>query len=115
MLEEQTPGARAREGSFRRLLRAHRAAVLALLLAAFGLRLVFIFVAPHGASFGGDPRYYITAFNLYAGHGYSFAESPPYSPSLACVPAYPLFMAAVYYVAGPRPDAVRVAQAALDL
>jgi 4-amino-4-deoxy-L-arabinose transferase-like glycosyltransferase len=115
MPEEQTPGARVREDSFRRLLRAHLPAVLALLLAAFGLRLAFIFVAPQGASSGGDPRYYVTALNLYAGHGYSFDKAPPYNPSLASVPLYPLFMAAVYAVAGPRPDAVRVAQAALDL
>ncbi|HWW75026.1 MAG TPA: glycosyltransferase family 39 protein [Pyrinomonadaceae bacterium] len=113
MPEQQPPD--AREDSFRRLLRAHRGLVLALLVAAFGLRLAFTFAAPHGASWNGDPRYYVTAFNLYAGHGYSFEQTPPYTPSLASVPVYPFFVAAVYTLAGPRNDAVRVAQAALDL
>jgi 4-amino-4-deoxy-L-arabinose transferase-like glycosyltransferase len=114
--EQPPPDALAREDSFRRLIRAHLPAVLVVLVAAFGLRLAFVFAAPHGASWGGDPRYYVTASNLYAGHGYSFEQTPPYTPSLASVPVYPLFMAAVYTLAGPRADdAVRVAQAVIDL
>jgi 4-amino-4-deoxy-L-arabinose transferase-like glycosyltransferase len=115
MRGETTPGASAPEESFRRLLRARRGAVLALLVAAFGLRLFFIFVAPHPGSWAGDVRYSRSASNLLAGHGYSVDESPPYRPSMASAPGYTLFMAAVYATAGPRGDAVRVAQAALDL
>lgn len=114
MQGEKSSGAAARE-SFRGLLRARLPAVLALLLAAFVLRLCFIFIAPRPSSWAGDSRYYVTASNLLAGKGYSWDEAPPYRPSLASVPAYPLFIAAVYAAAGPRPDAVRVAQAALDL
>ncbi|MDT5269254.1 MAG: hypothetical protein QOH49_1440 [Acidobacteriota bacterium] len=109
------PGARAPEDSFRRLLRAHWPAVLALLLVAFGLRLCFIFVTPHPSSWAGDVRYYVTASNLLAGNGYSVDEAPPYRPSMANAPGYTLFIAAVYAVAGPRSDAVRIAQAMLDL
>jgi 4-amino-4-deoxy-L-arabinose transferase-like glycosyltransferase len=105
----------ARHDSFRRLLRSHLPAMLALLLAAFGLRLCFIFVAPHPSSWDGDVRYRYTAANLIAGRGYSLETAPPYGPSIANSPAYPFFMAAVYAVAGPRTDAVRVVQAALDV
>jgi 4-amino-4-deoxy-L-arabinose transferase-like glycosyltransferase len=105
----------AHEESFRRLLRAHLPAVLLLLLAAFGLRLAYIFVAPHSAAWVGDARYYVTASNMLNGNGYSMDEAPPYRPSLANVPAYPLFLAAVYAVSGHNSDAARVAQALLDL
>jgi 4-amino-4-deoxy-L-arabinose transferase-like glycosyltransferase len=115
MPEEQPPDAPAREDSFRRLLRAHLPFVLALLLAAFGLRLAYIFVAPHSAAWVGDARYYVTAANLLAGRGFSMDAAPPYRPSVASVPAYPLFMAAVYAVSGNSDNAVRVAQALLDL
>ncbi|MBV8856089.1 MAG: glycosyltransferase family 39 protein [Acidobacteria bacterium] len=115
MRGETAPGARAPEDSFRRWLRAHRAAVLGLLLAACGLRLCLIFVAPHPSSWDGDVRYRNIAANLLAGHGYSFDTAPPYGPTIASSPAYPFFTAAVYAVAGTRTDAVRVAQAALDV
>ena len=114
MQAENPPGRPGRE-SFRATLRAHLPAVLLLLAAALALRLLFIFAAPRPSSWAGDARYYVTAANLLAGNGYSWDESPPYGPSLANVPAYPFFIAAVYAVAGPRPDAVRVAQALLDL
>lgn len=114
MQGEKLPGAPPRQ-SFRAVLRAHLPAVLLLLAAALGLRLLFIFAAPRPSSWAGDARYYVTAANLLAGNGYSWDEAPPYGPSLASVPAYPFFIAAVYAVAGPRPDAVRVAQALLDL
>lgn len=100
--------------SFREALCAHRSAVLLLLVAAFGLRLAFIFLLPHSVSFAGDSRYYTTAANLLAGHGYTWDTAPPYSPSLANVPGYTLFIAAVYAVCGENLDAVRVAQAVLD-
>jgi 4-amino-4-deoxy-L-arabinose transferase-like glycosyltransferase len=123
MQVEETPPARAREESsrqaheesFRRMLRASLPAVLALLLAALALRLLFIFVLPHPASWAGDPRYYVTASNILAGHGYSLDKEPPYRPSIANAPAYTLFVAAVFAAAGERTDAVRVAQAVLDL
>jgi 4-amino-4-deoxy-L-arabinose transferase-like glycosyltransferase len=117
MRGETTPGADAREDelSFRDALRARLPAVLALLLAAFALRLCFIYVAPRPSSWDGDLRYHNTAANLLAGHGYSFDTAPPYGPSIANSPAYPFFIVAVYSAAGPRTNAVRVAQAALDV
>lgn len=101
--------------SFRAALRAHAAAAALLLAAAFGLRLAFIFLLPHSGSWAGDSRYYVTAANLLAGHGYSWDTAPPYGPTLAAVPGYPLFIAAVYALFGESHDAVRVAQAGLDL
>jgi 4-amino-4-deoxy-L-arabinose transferase-like glycosyltransferase len=112
---EKNPAGGAGEDSFRRLLAAHLPVVLGLLLAAFGLRLAYIFVAPHPVSWAGDSRYFVTASNLLAGNGYSWDAAPPYAPTLASVPVYPLFIAAVYALSGSRPDAVRVAQAAVDL
>lgn len=123
MRGETAPGADAREDSlargrgdsFRGALRAHLPAVLLLLVAAFALRLCFIFVAPRPSSWDGDLRYHKTAANLLAGNGYSFDSAPPYGPSIANSPGYPVFIVAVYAVAGPRTNAVRVAQAALDV
>ncbi|HEV2861493.1 MAG TPA: glycosyltransferase family 39 protein [Pyrinomonadaceae bacterium] len=114
MQAEKPPGPPER-ASFRATLRARLPAVLLLMAAALGLRLFFIFAAPRPSSWAGDARYYVTAANLLAGHGYSWDEAPPYRPSIANVPAYTLFIAAVYAVAGHNDDAVRVAQALLDL
>src|SRR5215213_3751979 len=115
MQVENPPGRPERE-PFRATLRAHLPAVLLLLAAALGLRLFFIFAAPRPSSWAGDSRYYVTAANLLAGNGYSWDEAPPYRPSIANVPAYTFFIAAVYAVAGRNNDAaVRVAQAVLDL
>jgi 4-amino-4-deoxy-L-arabinose transferase-like glycosyltransferase len=114
METEETHGAGA-PASFGAALRAHGAAVALLLACALGLRLAFIFLLPHPGSWAGDSRYYVTAANLLAGHGYSWDAAPPYRPSMASVPAYPVFIAAVYALFGERQNAVRVAQAVLDL
>lgn len=101
--------------SFRETLGAHKTVALGLLAASLALRLAFIFLLPHSASWAGDSRYYTTAANLLAGHGYSWDAAAPYGPSLANVPGYPFFIAAVYAVCGESLNAVRVAQAGLDL
>lgn len=101
--------------SFLASLRSNRRVVIAVVVLAFVLRLGFIFFGPDSASRPGDPRYYRTATNLLAGHGYSWDEHPPYRPHMSSVPVYTFFVVAVYAVAGERPNAVRVAQAALDV
>jgi len=101
--------------SFLGLLRARSSFVVLILTLAFALRLAFIFAGPASESRTGDPRYYITASNLLAGNGYSRDEKAPYLPHRASVPLYAFFIAGVYAIAGQRPDAVRVAQAALDV
>jgi 4-amino-4-deoxy-L-arabinose transferase-like glycosyltransferase len=101
--------------SFFALLRLNRTTIILVVLLAFLLRLGFVFWGPDSASRPGDRRYYRTATNLLTGHGYSQDESPPYRPQLANVPAYTFFIASVYVVAGERQNAVRVAQAALDV
>jgi 4-amino-4-deoxy-L-arabinose transferase-like glycosyltransferase len=109
-----SPSASATD-SFFALLRSNRTIFVAVIVLAFVLRLGFIFLGPDSASRPGDARYYRTATNLLAGHGYSEEPSPPYRPQLANVPAYPFFIASVYVVTGERPNAVRVGQAALDV
>lgn len=101
--------------SFLACLRSNSRVVVALVVLAFLVRVGFIFLGPDSASRSGDPRYYRTATNLLAGRGYSSAQRPPYGPQLANVPAYAFFVAAIYAVAGERPNAVRVAQAAVDV
>lgn len=101
--------------SFLASLRSNRTAVLVVLVLAFVLRLGFIFFGPETESRTGDPRYYKTATNLLAGHGYSWDEHPPYRPHMSSVPVYTFFVVAVYAMAGERPNAIRVAQAALDV
>lgn len=101
--------------SFLGSLRSKRRLVTALVVLAFLLRLGFIFLGPDSASRSGDPRYYRTASNLLAGNGYSWDEHAPYRPHMSSVPVYALFVASVYAVAGERPNAVRVAQAVLDV
>ncbi|MDQ3258193.1 MAG: glycosyltransferase family 39 protein, partial [Acidobacteriota bacterium] len=86
-----------------------------LLALAFGLRLFFIFVVPPSNSAKGDPRYTITAANILSGNGISMETNSPYRPSAACVPLYPLFMAAVFATVGQSPAAVKVTQAVIDL
>lgn len=88
---------------------------MAVVVLAFVVRLGFIFLGPDSASRPGDPRYYRTATNLLAGHGYSWDERPPYRQHMSNVPAYAFFIAAVYAVAGDRSNVVRVTQAALDV
>lgn len=111
--KSRSPGTEYR--SFLELLRARSAVVILILSLAFALRLAFIFVGPVTESRDGDPRYYITASNLLAGRGYSRDEKAPYLPHIASVPLYTFFIAAVYATAGERTNAVRVAQAALDV
>jgi 4-amino-4-deoxy-L-arabinose transferase-like glycosyltransferase len=54
------------------------------------------------------------ARNLRAGYGFSLQDAPPYFPDGLRTPLYPLFVGAVYTLAGERPLAVAVLQAILD-
>jgi 4-amino-4-deoxy-L-arabinose transferase-like glycosyltransferase len=58
--------------------------------------------------------YHQIARNLLAGHGFSLQAEAPFRPDAIRTPLYPAFIAAVYFVAGPRPQTVAVAQALLD-
>lgn len=58
--------------------------------------------------------YHQIAVNLLEGHGFSLQAGPPYRPDSVRTPLYPAFVALVYAIAGPRPEAVVPAQAALD-
>jgi 4-amino-4-deoxy-L-arabinose transferase-like glycosyltransferase len=99
--------------SFPYFLAAYRTPILFILLLAFGLRLVLAIGFPHGA--GDEIRYTTPAVNMLAGRGFSSDVSEPIRPSEHTVPAYPLFIAAVYFVFGQHNVAVRIAQRAIDL
>jgi 4-amino-4-deoxy-L-arabinose transferase-like glycosyltransferase len=89
---------------------------LAIGLLALAVRLVYVARLPPGAitesvdALGYDQL----ARNLIAGHGLSLCEAPPYYPTNIRTPLYPVFVAAVYTLAGGRPVAVAVVQAILD-
>jgi len=56
------------------------------------------------------------AENMLEGHGFSQCVSPPYTPSIARTPAYPAFLASVYFFFGKgRYEVVRVLQIGLML
>lgn len=63
----------------------------------------------------GLTRYEPLARNLLAGNGFSSQRHPPYEPNLYDVPAYPLFMAAIYAVSGGSLRAVTFVQFGLEL
>jgi 4-amino-4-deoxy-L-arabinose transferase-like glycosyltransferase len=66
--------------------------------------------APQGADAADYRR---LAENLLQGHGFTLSASPPYEPSARRAPAYPVFLAAVYAVAGRTAGTVLGAQALL--
>ena len=66
--------------------------------------------APQGADAGDYRR---LAENLLAGRGFTLSAAPPYEPSARRAPVYPVFLAAVYTVAGRSDKAVLGAQALL--
>lgn len=54
-------------------------------------------------------QYHTIALNLYAGHGYSSDEQPPYEPDVYRPPGYPNFLRLVYGWGGPSiPSAILV-------
>lgn len=60
---------------------------------------------------GEDTRNYrVLALNVIHGHGLSLSERAPYQPSADRAPVYPIFLAAIYSVAGESPEAVFFAQ-----
>ena len=99
--------------SFRAFLSLYRTPILIILLLALIFRVVLVLQFPMPA--GDELRYTTPAVNLLAGRGFSSAVSEPYTPTEATVPAYPLFIAAVYAVFGQQNSAVRIAQSLIDL
>jgi 4-amino-4-deoxy-L-arabinose transferase-like glycosyltransferase len=105
-----------RQKTFCNFLRTHRRWVLLILLLGFTLRIAFLIYWPPDPDRGdAKARYIPTAINLSEGNGFSIDKSPPYKPSLASMPIYPLFIAATYSIFGSNPNAVSVIQIILDL
>ena len=107
---------RQREGganqSFGAFLRTCVRKVLALLLLALAVRVVFIVAFPDPLQ---ETRYRTIAVNILEGNGFSSDASAPYRPSEAAAPAYPLFIASVYAIFGRNVYSVTFSQAFLDL
>ena len=85
-----------------------------LLVLAFGFRLFVALRLPNDSP--DDGRVYSQiARNVLEQHVYSHDEHQPFAPSLIRLPGYPLFLAAIYSIAGHGNNtAVRVVQAMLD-
>ena len=88
--------------------------VALLLLIALAFRLFIALRLPNDTP-GDSIVYEQMARNVLEQHVYSHDDQPPYHPSLIRLPGYPLFLAAIYSVAGHQNNtAVRVVQAILD-
>jgi len=104
------------EYKFRAFLKSYRLPIGAVFLLAVFLRLMFWVIFPPNLTSGdAGLRYLPTAVNILNGNGFSLDTMPPFQPSEACVPLYPLFVAAVYAVFGVEPFAVVAIQIILDL
>src|SRR5208282_1021652 len=91
-------------------MRRHSAAAA---LTGFALRLDFVRFFP---TTGGDtPTYLELARNLLDAHVYGLLRNGSIVPTDARPPGYPLFVAAVYSLAGRSDTALLVAQALLDV
>ena len=112
LMQEEKIRPPARNSSFGNFLRTQRLRVLLLLALAFTVRASVLIVRPEVAA---DIRYRTTATNILEGNGYSMDTRPPYRPSEAAVPVYPLFIAAVYTVFGRHEFVVKVLQVFVDL
>lgn len=97
-----------------RFLWTDRLRITIILFIALAARSAIVMTAPppNGDAKG---RYIATAVNLLDGHGFSLSQQPPYTPSEATVPVYPLLVAATFSVFGRHPMAVRAVQVCLDL
>ncbi len=105
LMQEEKIRAPARNSSFGNFLRTQRLRVLLLLALAFTVRASVLIARPEVAA---DIRYRTTATNILEGNGYSMDTRPPYRPSEAAVPVYPLFIVAVYTVFGRHEFVVKV-------
>ena len=84
------------------------------LLVAFGFRLFVALRLPNDTP--DDGRVYAQiARNVLEHHVYSHEEQAPFVPSLIRLPGYPLFLSAIYSIAGHTNNtAVRIVQATID-
>jgi 4-amino-4-deoxy-L-arabinose transferase-like glycosyltransferase len=92
----------------------HKKIWIALIVLAFGFRLFVALHLPNDTP--DDGRVYaLIARNVLEQHVYSHEEEAPFTPSLIRLPGYPLFLAAIYSLAGHGNNtAVRVVQAFID-
>jgi 4-amino-4-deoxy-L-arabinose transferase-like glycosyltransferase len=111
-MQESHRGEDANAQSFGAFLGAHLPKIVLILLLALAVRAGFVIAFPDPLD---ETRYRPIAVNILEGNGFSSDTSAPYSASEAATPAYPLFIAIVYAVAGRSISAVTFAQVFLDL
>jgi hypothetical protein len=91
-----------------------RGVAIALLAVALLLRAGLVIATPHHHLGSDGADYDRHARSLAAGHGYPPSTvSPTGGPTALRPPGYPVFAGAVYLVAGPHPNAIRLVQALL--
>ena len=93
---------------------ARRALVGALVVGVL-LRLVLYLFVPEGPFSPDTDIYARLATNILGGHGFSVDTAAPFEPSLARAPAYTLFVALVWAIAGRSFVALGLAQLLLHL
>jgi 4-amino-4-deoxy-L-arabinose transferase-like glycosyltransferase len=98
------------------LLSSWRTIVIVLLLALL-LRGAYLRTAPRGAQFShvDAEGYHWLARNLLERGVFSINTEPPFHPNHVRAPLYPLFVAAIYKIAGPSPDFVAFVHALVDV
>lgn len=102
--------------SYHDFLQENRIWLVFILFLAILVRLALMSYAPHYTAYGDTAhRYLPTALNLLQGNGFSLDSTPPFRPSEACVPLYPIFVAGFFLVFGQNGFAVVIGQILLDL
>lgn len=107
-------GSNEPQQGFSNFLSEYRIQVLIILIIALVVHVAFTNYHPPMTGDAGT-RYLPTAYNLLAGNGFTIDSQEPYRPSEACVPLYPLFIAALYAIFGPHQSSIVFAQIFLDL
>jgi hypothetical protein len=105
------------DGNADRKQRAPFVPLVIILTLALGLRLAPVFCRGAYPVLFLDPdscEYHRLACNLVAGNGYSWDESPPYTPNLYRTPGLPALLAALYSLAGPSVPLAIVLQAVVS-
>jgi 4-amino-4-deoxy-L-arabinose transferase-like glycosyltransferase len=94
----------------------HDARLLALVLLAIGLRLLYIGTQPDTSHLGSTDAwgYHRLALNLDLGHGFSLDRQAPYRPDSVRTPLYPLFLLLVRRALAPQPRIAALVQALLE-
>lgn len=92
------------------------ARLLALVLLAVGIRLLYVGTQPDRSHLASTDAwgYHRLALNLDLGHGFSLDRQAPFEPDSVRTPLYPLLLLMARRLVGPTPRAAVLVQAMLD-